>query len=107
MSTEPVYVLMVLASKVYSGRELSHPLPGQGSTASGSGLEEVVDNPVPQGRRRRGRGLQGLRLDRIQQQRTRSRSLIFQLVAVFKVSLQARDEVVDIRVVAQMQIPWV
>ena len=52
--TEPVYVLMVLASTVYSWRELSPLLSAQGSTASGSGLEEVVDNPVPQGRRRRG-----------------------------------------------------
>ena len=41
--TEPVYVLMVLASKVVSRRGLR----GQGSTASGS---RVVDNPVPQGR---------------------------------------------------------
>ena len=40
-------------------------------------------------------------------QRTWSRSLIFQLVAVFKVSPQARDQVVDIPVVAQMQIPLV
>ena len=46
--TEPVYVLMVLASKVYSRRELSRLLSGQGSTASGSRfLEGVVDNPVP------------------------------------------------------------
>ena len=35
--TEPVYVLVVLASKVYSRRELSRFLSGQGSTASGSG----------------------------------------------------------------------
>ena len=56
--TEPVYVLMVLASKVFSRRELSGFLSGQGSTASGSRfLEEVVDNPVPQGRG----GLQGSR----------------------------------------------
>ena len=57
--TELVYVLMVLASKVYSRRELSRLLSGQGSTASGS--EQIVDNPVPQGRRRRGGGIQGLR----------------------------------------------
>ena len=45
--TEPVYVLKVIASKVFSRRELLGLLPG----ASGSGiLEEVVDNPVPQGR---------------------------------------------------------
>ena len=45
--TDPVYVLMVLASKVFSRRELRGFLSGQGSTASGS---RVVDNPVPQGR---------------------------------------------------------
>ena len=50
--TEPVYVLMVLASKVFSRRELARILSGQGSTASGS--EQIVDNPVPQSRRRRG-----------------------------------------------------
>ena len=60
--TEPVYVLMVLASKVFSRRELSGLLSGQGSAASGSGfLEEVVDNPLPQGRGGGGArgGLQG------------------------------------------------
>ena len=56
--TEPVYVLKVIASKVFSRRELLGLLPGQSSTASGSGiLEEVVDNPVPQARG----GLQGSR----------------------------------------------
>ena len=59
--TEPVYVLMVLASKVYSRRELSRLLSGQGSTASGSRVEQLLNNPVPQGRQRRGGGLQGLR----------------------------------------------
>ena len=62
--TEPVYVLVVLASKVFSTRELSGFLSGQGSTASGSRfLEEVVDNPVPQGRGGGGAraGLQGSR----------------------------------------------
>ena len=48
--TDPVYVAMVLASKVYSRREIRRILSGQGSTASGS--EQIVDNPVPQGRRR-------------------------------------------------------
>ena len=46
-------------------------------------------------------------MDKIQQQWTWSRSLIFQLVAVFTVSPQARDQVADIPVVAQMQIPLV
>ena len=46
-------------------------------------------------------------LNRIQQQRTWSRSLIFLHVAVFKVSPQARDQVVDIPVMAQTQIPMV
>ena len=56
----PVYVLMVLASKVYSRRELRVLLSGQGSTTSGS---RVVDNPVPQGRGGSGArgGLQGSR----------------------------------------------
>ena len=59
---EPAYVLAVLASMVFSRRELLGLLPGQGSTASGSRfLEEVADNPVPQGRRRCGGGLQGSR----------------------------------------------
>ena len=57
--TEPVYVLMFLASKVFSRRELARFLSEQGSTASGS--EQIVDNPVPQSRRRRGGDLQGLR----------------------------------------------
>ena len=62
--TEPVCVLMVLASKVFSRRELSGLLSGQGSTASGSRvLEKVVDNPVLQGRGGGGArgGLQGSR----------------------------------------------
>ena len=62
--TEPKYVLMVLASKVLSRRELLGFLSGQGSTASGSGfLEEIVDIPVPQGREGGGArgGLQGSR----------------------------------------------
>ena len=46
-------------------------------------------------------------LDRIQQLRTWSRSLIFLHVAVFKVSPHARDQVVDIPVVVLTQIPMV
>ena len=38
--TEPGYVLVVLASKVFSKRELLGFLSGQGSTASGSGFWE-------------------------------------------------------------------
>ena len=51
---------MVLASKVFSRRELRGLLSGQGSKASGS---RVVDNPVPQGRGGIGAsgGLQGSR----------------------------------------------
>ena len=45
--TEPVCVLAVLASKVFSRREILGILSGQGSTASES---RVVDNPVFQGR---------------------------------------------------------
>ena len=58
--TDPTYVVMVLASKVYSRREIRGFLSGQGSTASGS---RVVDNPVPQGRGGGGArgGLQGSR----------------------------------------------
>ena len=56
--TDPVYVAMVLASKVYSRRELRRILSGLGSTASGS--VQIVENPVPQGRRGGG-GLQSLR----------------------------------------------
>ena len=60
--TEPGYALAVIALKVFSRRELRGSLSGQGSTASGSGFsEQVVDNPVPQGRRGRGGGLQGSR----------------------------------------------
>ena len=56
--TDPVYVVLVLASKVYSRREIRGFLSGQGSTASGS---RVVHNPVPQGRGGGGArgGLQG------------------------------------------------
>ena len=58
--TEPVYVLAVLASKVFSKREILGILSGQVSTASGS---RAVDNPVPQGRGGGGArgGLQGSR----------------------------------------------
>ena len=56
--TQPWYVAMVLASKVYSRREIRRILSELGSTASGS--EQIVDNPVPQGRRGGG-GLQGSR----------------------------------------------
>ena len=50
--TEPMYALAVVASKVFSRRELHGILSGQGSTASESELsEQTVDNPVPQGRR--------------------------------------------------------
>ena len=65
--TEPVYVLVVLASKVFSRRKLLG-LPGQGSTASGSRfLEQVVNNPVPQGRGGGGArgGLQDSRAHRV------------------------------------------
>ena len=59
--TEPVYVAMVLALKVYSRREIRRILSGLGSTAFGS---RVVDYPVHQGREgggARGGGLQGSR----------------------------------------------
>ena len=47
--TEPVYVAMVLASKVYSRREIRRILSGHGSTASGLGSSEHIgDVPVPQ-----------------------------------------------------------
>ena len=60
--TEPMYALAVVASKVFSRRELRGILSGQGSTASESELsEQIVDNPVPQGRRGRDGGLQGSR----------------------------------------------
>ena len=46
------YSLAVLASKVFSRREISGFLSGQGSTASGSELcEQNVDIPVLRGRR--------------------------------------------------------
>ena len=45
--TEPGYALAVIASKVFSKRELRGFLSGQGSTASGSGFsDQVVDNPT-------------------------------------------------------------
>ena len=60
--TEPGYALAVVASKVFSRRELRGILSGQGSTSSGSELcEQTVDNPVPQGRLGGGGGLQGSR----------------------------------------------
>ena len=45
--TEPGYALAVLASKVFSRRELRDILAGQGSTASGPEL--IVDFPGPRG----------------------------------------------------------
>ena len=95
--TEPVYVLMVLASKVFSRREVQQRLgPSRSLTILflrvGGGVVEIFKVYA---------------LDRIQQQRTWSRPLIFLLVAVFKVSPRARDLAVDIPVVAQMQIPLV
>ena len=60
--SEPVYVAMVLAWKVYSRREIRRILSGQGSTASGLGSpEQIGDVPVPQVRRGSGGGLQGSR----------------------------------------------
>ena len=48
--TEPGYALAVVASKVFSSREIRGFLSGQGSTAFGSERhEQIVDNPVPQG----------------------------------------------------------
>ena len=47
--TIPGYALAEVASKFFSRPELRGILSGQGSTASGS--EQIVDIPVPQGRR--------------------------------------------------------
>ena len=72
--TQPWYVAMVLASKVYSRRELRRIIAGlerggggargglQGSRAGQNSteyLEQIVENPVPQVRREGGGGLQG------------------------------------------------
>ena len=90
------------------GGGLQGSLPEQDSLRLQRAVEQILNCPVPQGRRRRGGGLQGFYpLNRIQQQRTWSRSLIFLHMAVFKVSLQVRDQVVDIPVVVQTQIPMV
>ena len=85
--TEPGYALAVLAAKVFSKRELLGFLSGNGSTASGSRFLEEVSLTI-----------QFLRVvevvvhvvvckvlaqDRKQQQRTWSRSLVFQLADVF------------------------
>ena len=49
--TELGYALAVIASKVFSRREIRGFLSGQGSTAFGSERhEQIVDYPVPQGR---------------------------------------------------------
>ena len=61
---------------------------GQGSPAAV--VKQIVDIPYPQGRRGGEEVFKLYALDRIQQQRTWSRSLIFQLVAVFKVFSQAK-----------------
>ena len=55
--TKPGYALAVVASKLFSRRELRGIFLGQGSTASGS--VQVIDIPVPQGRRGGRGGLQG------------------------------------------------
>ena len=75
--TQPWYVAMVLASKVYSRREIRRILQGldpqgrggggargglQGSRAGQNSTEhweQIVENPVPQVRREGGGGLQG------------------------------------------------
>ena len=72
--TQPWYVAMVLASKVYSRRELRRTIAGlerggggargglQGFCAGQNSteyLEQIVANPVPQVRREGGGGLQG------------------------------------------------
>ena len=54
--TQQGYALAVVASKVFSRREIRGILSGQGSTAPASErYEQIVDGPVPQGRRRRWR----------------------------------------------------
>ena len=65
------YALAVIASKVFSRREVRGFLSGQGSTASGSrSSEQVVDNPFPQGRPGGSGGFESsVSQDRIQQQR--------------------------------------
>ena len=108
--TNPGYTLAVVASKLCSRREIRRILSGLGSTASGFG--QVVDNPCTWRSSRFscwtefnsvfGAERLFLRVGeevaevfkvlsqyRIQQ-RLRSRSLTFQLVAVFKVFSQAR-----------------
>ena len=72
--TQPWYVAMILASKVFSRREIRRIIAGlegggrgargglQGSRAGQSStvyLEQIVENPVPQVRREGGGGLQG------------------------------------------------
>ena len=69
--TEPVYDAMVVASKVYSRRDIRRILSGQGSTASGWVVEGVVHVEV----------FKVLVLDRIQQ-RIWSRSLKFLFLRV-------------------------
>ena len=57
--TEPGYALAVVASKVFSRQEIRGFLSGQGSTAFGSKRHvQIIDSPVPQGRRGGGGGLQ-------------------------------------------------
>ena len=58
--TNPGYALAVVASKLFSRRELRGILSGQGSTASASRSSvQVVDIPVPLGRQEGGGGPQG------------------------------------------------
>ena len=58
--TDPAYALGALISSALGG-DLQGSLPEQDSLRLQRAVEQILNNPVPQGRRRRGGGLQGLR----------------------------------------------
>ena len=58
--TDPAYAFGALISSALGGG-LQVSLPEQDSFRLQRAVEQILNNPVPQGRRRRGGGLQGLR----------------------------------------------
>ena len=77
--TEPAYALAVVAVQAI------------GLSAAMALAEQIVDKPVPQVRRRGGGGLQGFRAGQGTQQRTWSRSLIFQFLWVGEGEVEVRE----------------
>ena len=105
--TDPAYALGALISSALGGG-LQGSLPEQDSLRLQRAVEQILNNPVPQGRREAWwRSSRFTPWTEFNSSGRGADRLIFLHVAVFKVSPQARDQVVDIPVVVQTQIPMV